>query len=82
MLLLLEGTNYLYLSRENTNFNPLVTSEISHPYHLDESIFIFKGLRCFFFSFHFFHFSMKIMSANRNAKRGVPSEAILFAYVS
>ena len=46
-------------------FNPLVTNGLSHPYQLDESIFIFRGIRSNF-SF-LFHFSMKIMSANRIA---------------
>ena len=41
---------------------------ISHPYHLDESIFIFRGVGNNF-SF-LFHFSMKIMSANRIAPDG------------
>ena len=50
--------------------NPLVTNELSHPYHLDESIFIFRGIRINF-SF-LFHFLMKIMSANRIAPGGMP----------
>ena len=39
--------------------NPLVTNRLSHPYHLDESTFIFRGFGSDFFSF-LFHFSMKI----------------------
>ena len=50
--------------------NPLVTNGFSHPYHLDESTFIFRGIRNIF-SF-LFHFSMKIMSANRIALDGMP----------
>ena len=40
-------------------FNPLMTNGFSHPYHLDESTFIFRGIRSIF-SF-LFHFSMKFM---------------------
>ena len=43
---------------------------LSHPYQLDESTFIFRGIRSNF-SF-LFHFSMKIMSANRIAPDGTP----------
>ena len=50
--------------------NPLVTNGLSHSYHLDESTFIFRGIGVFF-SF-FFHFSTKIMSANRTAPDGTP----------
>ena len=42
-----------------------VVNGFSHPYPLDESIFIFRGIRSNF-SF-LFHFSIKIMSANRIA---------------
>ena len=65
-------------------FNPNKANGLSHPYHLDESIFIFRGIsRNFSF---LFHFSMNIMSANRIAPDGtlfcgVTSGAILFAYV-
>ena len=45
-----------------------MTNGLSHPYHLDESTFIFRGIRSDF-SF-LFHFSMKIMSANRIAPDG------------
>ena len=54
--------------------NPLVTNGISHPYHLDESIFIFRDIRSIF-SF-LFHFSMKIISANRIAPDGMPRFAV------
>ena len=50
------------------SFNPLVTNGLSHPYHLDESTFIFRGIGSIF-SF-LFHFPMKIMSANRIALDG------------
>ena len=49
-------------------FNPLVTNELSHLYHLDESIFIFRSIGSNF-SF-LFHFSMKIKIANRIAPDG------------
>ena len=51
-------------------FNPLVTNGLSHPYHLDESIFKFRGVRSNFL--FLFHFSMKIMSTNRIAPDGTP----------
>ena len=47
------GKSYDYLV-----FNPIVTNGLSHPYILDESTFIFRGIRGFLF-----HFSMEIMSA-------------------
>ena len=39
--------------------NPLVTNGLSHPYYLDESTFMFRGIASIF-SF-LFHFSMKIL---------------------
>ena len=48
--------------------NPLVTNGLSHPYHLDEFTFIFRGVMSNF-SF-LFHFSMKFMKANRVAPDG------------
>ena len=51
-------------------FNPLVTNGLSHPYHIDESILIFRDIRSIF-SF-LFHFSMKFMSANGIAPNWVP----------
>ena len=47
---------------------------LSHPYHLHKSIFIFRCIGSIFFSF-LFHFSMKIMSANRIAPDGTPRYA-------
>ena len=47
-----------------------MTNEFSHPYQLDESTFSLRGIRSNF-SF-LFHFSMKIMSANRIAQDGKP----------
>ena len=40
------------------DFNPFVTNGLSHPYQLDESTFIFRGIGSNF-SF-LLHFSMKI----------------------
>ena len=40
-----------------SNFNPNVTNGLSHPYHLDKSTFIFRGIGSNFS----FHFSMNIM---------------------
>ena len=48
--------------------NPYVTNGLSHPYHMDESISIFRGVSSIF-SF-LFHFSMKFLSANRIAPDG------------
>ena len=47
-----------------------MTNGISHPYHLEESIFIFRGIRSKI-SF-LFHFSMRFLSANRIAPDGTP----------
>ena len=46
----------------------------SHHYQLDESIFIFRGVRC---DFHFFlyNFSMKFLCANRIDPDGTPRSA-------
>ena len=49
-------------------FNPLVTNGLSHPYHLDESTFIVRGISSDF-SF-LFHFLMNSMKANRIAPDG------------
>ena len=46
-----------------------MTNGLSHSYQLDESTFIFRGIRSDF-SF-FFQFSMKIMSANRVVPDGL-----------
>ena len=43
----------------NYDVYPLETNGLSHPYHLDESTFIYRGIRSDF-SF-LFHFSMKIL---------------------
>ena len=47
-----------------------MTNGLSHSYHLDESTFIFRGVRSnILFSFHF---SMKINLASRIAPDGTP----------
>ena len=43
--------------------NPLVTNRFSHPYLLDESLFILGALGVFCFSF-LYHFSMQVIKAN------------------
>ena len=50
--------------------NPNKPNGLSHPYHLDESTFIYRGLRSDF-SF-LFHFSKKFMQANRIAPDVTP----------
>ena len=45
-----------------------MTNGLSHPYHLDDSTFIVRGIRSMF-SF-LFHFSMKILLANTIAPDG------------
>ena len=47
-----------------------MTNGLSHPYHLDEFIFIFRVIR--YNVSILFHFSMTIMSANRIAPDGTP----------
>ena len=47
-----------------------MTTVLSHPYHLDESTFTLRGVRTDFSSL--FHFSMKIMQANKIAPDGTP----------
>ena len=49
-----------------------MTNGLSHPYHLDESTFIFRGIGSVFFFSFLFHFSMKFVSANRIAPDGTP----------
>ena len=68
IVLCLEYSDHIFL------FNPYVTYGISHPYHLDESTFIFGGIRGNF-SF-LFHFSMKFMKENLIAPDGTPRFAV------
>ena len=53
--------------------NPYLTNGFSHHYHLDVSIFIFRGVRSDFYFLS--HFSMKFLSANRIAPDGKPRSA-------
>ena len=50
--------------------NPNKPDGLSHPYHLDESTSIYRGIRSDF-SF-LFHFSIKIKIANNIAQDGTP----------
>ena len=62
-------------------FNPLVTNGLSHPYHLDESIFIFGGIGGIFSFFDENHVSKQNSPRWDAAFCGVTSETILFACV-
>ena len=53
--------------------NPLVTNGLSHPYHLDESIVIFRGIRS---KISFLDEIMKFLSANKIAPDGTPRFAV------
>ena len=58
-VLRLASREHLGLYSQRHSFNPHVTSGLTHPYYLDESTFIFRGVRSnMSFSFHF---SMKFM---------------------
>ena len=61
------------LIHQYININPFLTNEFTHHCHLEESTVIFKGIRI---DFRFlFHFSMKILFANRIAPDGTPRSA-------
>ena len=66
-ILLLSGSNEkpfgLY-----TIINPYVTNGISHPYHLDESTFIFTSIGSIFISFYL----MKTFDENHISKQNSP----------
>ena len=66
--------------------NPLVTNGLSNPYHLDESISIFRDIRSIFFFIYILFFDEIHVSKQNSpswdaAYCGVTSGAILFAYV-
>ena len=67
----------------HSKFNPLVTNGLSHCYHLDESTFIFRGIRSNFSFFISFFDENPVSKQNRPkwdaAFCGVTSGAILFA---
>ena len=46
-------------------FNPYLTNRFSHHYQLDESTFVFRGVRCDFIFLS--HISMTFLCANRIA---------------
>ena len=63
-----------------------MTNGFSHPYHLDGSTFIFRGIRSIFFFIFISLFDENDFSKQNNPKWdaaffGVTSGAILFAYV-
>ena len=62
--------SHLAYVRINRNINPYLTNEFSHHYQLDESTFIFRGVR-----WEFSHFSIKFLYANRIAPDGTPHSA-------
>ena len=53
--------------------NPYLTNGFSHHYQLDESTFIFRGVRSDFYFLS--HFSMKLLLANSIAPDGTPLSA-------
>ena len=67
------------------NINPYLTNGFSHHYQLDESTFIFRGVKSDFYLF--IKFFDDIPLSKQNSPRwdaafcGVTSGAILFAYV-
>ena len=64
-----------------TCINPLVMNGLSHPYQMDEYIFIFRGIRSnYSFIFHFYVSKQKSPRLDA-AICGVLSGAILFAYL-
>ena len=56
--------------------NPYLTNRFSHHYHLEESTFIFRGVRSDLY-FFLSHFSMKLLFANRIAPDWTPRSARL-----
>ena len=76
------GVRYFYLegnsgARFSFDMNslsyPFLTNGFSHHYHLGESSFIFRGVRCDFYFLS--HFSTKFLHANRIAPDGTPRSA-------
>ena len=53
--------------------NPYLTNGFYHHYQLDESTFIFRGVRSDFYFLS--HFSMKFLCASRIAPDGTPQSA-------
>ena len=81
-------TNWMQVDprTETEKINPLVMSGLSHPYHLDDSSFICRGIGNEFFIFISFFDENHV--SKQNSLRwdagfcGVTSGAILFAYVT
>ena len=68
----------LHIQQQLMCLNPYVTNGLSHHYHLDESIFNFRGIRGNFHFYFIFHWN----SCKQTVKpRGVSSGAILCAFV-
>ena len=63
-------TTTTILNLKGKSINPYVTNGLSHPYHLDEPIFVLRDISGNFSIL--FHFSMKFMSANRIVTDGMP----------
>ena len=53
--------------------NPYLTNRFSHHYQLDESTFVFRGVRCDFICLS--HISMTFLCANRIPPDGTPRSA-------
>ena len=67
------ATFYCCFDVKELLFNPYITNGLSHPYHLVESTFFFRGNRGNFAVF--FNFSMKFLKVNSIA----PDETSRFA---
>ena len=77
--------NNVSLPMPNRQVNPYLTNGFSHHYHLDESIFICRGVRSDFYFFVSFFDEFTLCKQNSPrwdaALYGGTSGAILFAYV-
>ena len=75
----------LYKCEVRAGLNPLVKNGLSHPYQLDESIFIFRGVKSIFFIFISFFDEFPVSKQNSprwdGAFYGVTPGAIMFVYV-
>ena len=63
------------MSRNIHPVSPYLTNGFSHHYQLDESTFIFRGVRCDFYFLS--HFSMNFLCANSIAPNGTPRSVCL-----
>ena len=72
--------SYMYLQYMTSHLiNLYLTNGFSHHYQLDESTFIFRGVRGDFY--FFISFFDDISLCKQNSPGGVTSGAMLFAYV-